>query len=149
MAAWKVIFNAPVDPGTRTRGRSQLFGNSAPSSGSVMQGPPVLDGKPNIPATSCDTPTSKMGSGGKSVHRPTHGSGILGPVPPKPPMLMLPAWPPVPFVPAVPEVPAAGLTPAHPAAPTTATANQVTKKVSRRLTLSFLTNVRRSVGLPV
>ena len=148
MAEWKVIFNAPVDPGTRTRGRSQLFGNSAPSSGSVTQGPPVLDGRPKLPATSCDTPTSKIGSGGKSVHSPTHGSGILGPVPPKPPMLIEPACPPVPIVPALPVL-AAGLTPAHPAAPTTATANQVTKKVSRRLTLSFLTNVRRSVGLPV
>ena len=49
-----------------------------------------------MPATSCDTPTSKIGSGGKSVHSPTHGSGIIGPVPPKPPMLMLPACPPRP-----------------------------------------------------
>src|SRR5689334_17807183 len=77
MSAWKVIFRAPVDPGTRTRGRSQLFGNSAPSSGSVTHGPPPPDGALNMPATSWATPTSKIGSDGKSVHRPLHFSGII------------------------------------------------------------------------
>src|SRR6185503_17182201 len=121
LSACTVIFRTPVEPATRTRGRSQLLGNSAPFSGSVTHGPAAPEGAPNIPATSAETPTSKYGSLRKSLHRPTHGGGRSMPLPPKPPMPMLPPRPPVPIDPAEPSTSVADdLTPAHPAAPPTA-----------------------------
>ena len=74
-----VILRTPVEPGTRTRGRSQLFGNSAPFFGLGDARARAADGAPNMPATSGETPTSKIGSVGKSVHRPTQGSGCVRP----------------------------------------------------------------------
>src|SRR6188768_2884347 len=79
LGAWTVILRTSVEPGTRTRGRSQLLGNSAPSSGSVTHGPDTVDGSANRPATSEETPRSKIGSLGKSVHSPTHASGCIVP----------------------------------------------------------------------
>ena len=71
-----------------------------------------------MPVTSRETPTSKYGSAGKSVHLPTHGGIGGGTIPPVP---ITPARPPVPMIPPEPPVPVleAGWTPAQAAAPTT------------------------------
>jgi hypothetical protein len=75
-------------------------------------------------ATSRDTPTSNLGSAGKSVHFPLQLSGMID-VPAAPVMTgLLPAPPAPELFPPAPAAPvlAAGFTPAHPAsAPTTAT----------------------------
>ena len=136
MSAWKVILRAPVEPGTRTRGRNQLFGNSAPSSGSVTHGPAPPVAEPNMPATSCETPTSKIGSVGKSLHSPMHGSTGGGPDPPKPPMPITPACPPFPVAPALPEPPGAIFTPAHP--PTTTAPKRMRRTEPRMLKVKVL-----------
>src|SRR6187549_3314771 len=93
-----ILMGPVVDRGTRTRGRSQLIGNSASASGSVTQGPSAEVGAPNIPTTLGEVPSAMMGVAGKSVHGPLHMTFVITGAPPTPMMPpsapMFPAKPP-------------------------------------------------------